>query len=213
MSAAPLWRWGDPLPPLVELLGRGGILAVPTESSYGLGADPLSTAGVAAVYRLKGREPQKPLPIVISRVEQLVPLGIDPESPEVQRLRQHWPAALSAVLPTARRVPAAAGGGTLAVRMPASRLLRRLLDALGTALTATSANRSGEAPVVAPGEAAALLAGEDAVVVDGGVLPGGPPSTLVAFEAAGVRLLRRGSFPVEEILSGAGERIPEEEKR
>ncbi len=89
--------------------------------------------------------------------------------------------------------------------MPAHEGLRRLLAALGTPLTATSANPAGGVPVVDPEAAAALLAGEDAAVVDGGRLPGGPPSTLVVWRpgagAAGGRfeVLRAGAFPAERL--------------
>jgi tRNA A37 threonylcarbamoyladenosine synthetase subunit TsaC/SUA5/YrdC len=72
-----------------------------------------------------------------------------------------------------------------------------LLAALGHGLTATSANRGGEPPIVDPAALADLLAGEDAMVVDGGVLPGGPPSTLVAIEGDRVVVLRSGRFPAE----------------
>jgi tRNA A37 threonylcarbamoyladenosine synthetase subunit TsaC/SUA5/YrdC len=77
--------------------------------------------------------------------------------------------------------------------------LRRLLAGLGHGLTATSANQSGGAPVLDPQGAAALLAGEDAMIVDGGILPGGPPSTIMAIEESGPVVLRAGSFPVERL--------------
>jgi L-threonylcarbamoyladenylate synthase len=199
-STARRWRFGEPPAPLARLVRRGGILAVPTESSYGLGVDPSSPVGVAAVYRVKSRDAHKPLPVVIADLAQLVPLGIDPDSPVVRRLAALWPAALACVLPTSLPLPAAAGGGTLAVRIPAHADLRALLAGLGLPLTATSANLSGEAPVVDPTTAAALLAGEDAAVVDGGRLPGGPPSTLIAPRPdGGFVVLRRGSFPPERI--------------
>jgi L-threonylcarbamoyladenylate synthase len=201
---APLWRPGEPVEPLRALLARGGILALPTESSYGLGADPGNPVGVAAVYRVKGRGEEKPLPIVISHPDQLVALGIDPAAPGLAAVARHWPAPLSVLLPTALPVPAAAGSGTLAVRVPDQPLLRQLLAALGTALTATSANRSGEPALLDPAAVSTLLAGEDAVVVDGGALPGGAPSTIVAATAGGLEVIRRGRFPVEEIGGGRG---------
>ena len=74
-----------------------------------------------------------------------------------------------------------------------------LLAALGLALTATSANRSGEPPALDPAAAAGLLAGTDSMVVDGGALPGGPPSTLVAIEGDGLVVLRTGRFPSERL--------------
>ncbi|MBW8879180.1 MAG: L-threonylcarbamoyladenylate synthase [Acidobacteria bacterium] len=208
----PVWRWGDPVAPLRALLARGGVLAIPTESSYGLGADPWNAAGVEAVYRIKDRERGKPLPVVVAAVEQMADLGIDPDLNIVKRLSAHWPApltvALPLVLPGARPLPASAGEGTLAVRVPGHEGLRELLAAIGHGLTATSANRSGGEPVLDPAELPELLAGEDAMIVDGGVLPGGPPSTLVAIRGDGLVVLRPGKFPAERLIAmtadGAG---------
>lgn len=189
--------------PLRALLARGGVLAIPTESSYGLGADPRNLSGVEAVYRVKEREAGKALPVVVSGRGQLadlgVNLGVDPNLYIVDCLFEHWPAPLTAVLPIARPLPASAGADTLAVRVPDHEGLRSLLAELGHGLTATSANRSGEAPILDPAEAAALLSGTDAVVVDGGILPGGPPSTLVAIEGGGLVVLRAGRFPSERL--------------
>jgi L-threonylcarbamoyladenylate synthase len=198
------WRPGDPVEPLRSLVARGGVLAIPTESSYGLGADPRNPVGVEAIYRIKERERGKPLPVVVADLGQLRDLGIDPGLPILEALSACWPAPLTAVLPVAWPLPAAAGEPTLAVRIPAHDGLRRLLAELGTGLTATSANRSGEAPVLDPEGAAELLAGADAIVVDGGVLPGGLPSTLVAIEASGPVVLRTGSYPVERLRERLG---------
>jgi L-threonylcarbamoyladenylate synthase len=206
-TPAPTWHWGDPIQPLRELLARGGVLAIPTESSYGLGADPRSPAGVAAIYRVKEREAGKALPVVVSGREQLASLGIEPgvnlgagaNLYIVERLFELWPAPLTVVLPISRPLPAAAGGDRLAVRVPEHGKLRELLAALGHGLTATSANRSGGEPILDPAAAAELLAGEEAVIVDGGVLPGGPPSTLVAIEDGGLVVLRTGRFPAERL--------------
>lgn len=199
-----IWSWGDPVEPLRELLRRGGVLAIPTESSYGLGADPRNRKGVEAIYRIKGREPRKALPVVVADLEQLAGLGIDPDLSILKVLSACWPGPLTAVLPIKRpvvgtEIPAAAGEPALAVRIPGHEGLRSLLAALGHGLTATSANPSGGEPVLDPQGAADLLEGEDAVVVDGGVLPGGLPSTLVAIEEGGPVVLRTGRFPVERL--------------
>jgi L-threonylcarbamoyladenylate synthase len=187
--------------PLRALLARGGVLAIPTESSYGLGADPWNAAGVEAVYRIKDRERGKPLPVVVAGVEELPGLGIDPDLNIVKRLSAHWPGPLTVVLPVARPLPATAGERTLAVRVPGHERLRELLAALGHGLTATSANRSGGEPVLDPAELPELLAGEDAVIVDGGVLPGGPPSTLVAIRGDGLVVLRPGKLTAERLIA------------
>jgi L-threonylcarbamoyladenylate synthase len=155
---------------------------------------------VEAIYRIKGREAGKALPVVVAGSEQLADLGVDPNLDIVERLCELWPAPLTAVLPTRKPLPAATGERTLAVRVPAHEGLRKLLAELGHGLTATSANRSGGEPVLDPAGAAELLAGEDAVVVDGGVLPGGPPSTLVAIEGEGLVVLRTGRFPTERLM-------------
>jgi len=185
------------------------VLAIPTESSYGLGADPGNPAGVETIYRIKQRERGKPLPVVVAGLEQLAPLGIkpgidlgiDPDLNIVKRLFALWPAALTVILPVARPLPASAGESGLAVRVPGHERLRELLAALGHGLTATSANRSGGEPVLDPAELPELLAGEDAMIVDGGVLPGGPPSTLVAIRGEGLVVLRAGRFPAERLIA------------
>jgi L-threonylcarbamoyladenylate synthase len=189
----PVWRFGDPVEPLRALLARGGVLAVPTESSYALGVDPRNRTGVETVYRIKEREAGKALPVVVADRGQLTDLGIDPDLPILEALLACWPGPLTVVLPLV------ADAGTVAVRIPGHEGLRRLLAELGHGLTATSANRSGGEPIVDLLDLPALLAGEDAVIVDAGTLPGGPPSTLVAIEGGAPVVLRTGSYPVERL--------------
>jgi L-threonylcarbamoyladenylate synthase len=197
---------------LRALRSRGGVIAFPTESSYGLGVDPQSAVGVAAIEWIKRRrgvsdEPGKPLPVVIADLSQLAALGIDPDSDSVRRFAPFWPAPLTAVLPLIEGVdlPATLGGRTLAVRIPAHSELRALLAAIGP-LTATSANRTGEPPLLDASEVAALLteAGVVNFAVVAGKAPGGPPSTLVESFGDEIRILRQGPFPAERLLgSGA----------
>jgi L-threonylcarbamoyladenylate synthase len=206
-SRVRVFRFGDPIAPLRDLLRRGGIVAIPTESSYGLAVDPWNPRGVEAVYRVKGREAGKALPVVVAGRGQLAGLGVDPNLYIVGRLLALWPAPLTAVLPIGQPLPASAGERTLAVRVPDHAELRELLAALGHGLTATSANPSGGEPVLDAAGAAELLAGVDAMdamVVDGGTLPGGLPSTLVAIEGEGVKVLRTGRFPAGRLVEAFG---------
>jgi L-threonylcarbamoyladenylate synthase len=203
MSQPPsLWRFGDDLAPLRELLARGGILAIPTESSYGLAADPRNPVGVEAIFAAKGRARINPLPVVVAGVNQLPELGIAANSPALAEAARWWPAPLSVLLPFARgkELPAAAGATELAVRVPAHSRLRELLAILGP-LTATSANPSGQPPILDPLAAQEFLRGSNARVIDGGSLPGGAPSTLVQWTGAGWRVLRPGSFPTDLLFS------------
>lgn len=205
-AAAPRhWRPGDPPAELGALLDRGGILAVPTESSYGLAAEPRDARGVAAIYRLKGRQAALALPVVAADLDQLAALGVAVEAPLFRRLAALWPAPLSLVVPVPPGLPAAAGGDTLAVRVPDHPPLLRLLRALGRALTATSANRSGDPPITDPAVLPRLLAGWDAAIVDGGRLAGGAPSTLLALDEGVLTVLRRGSYPMADLRR----RVPE----
>ncbi len=198
MNEVARWRAGDGVAPLAAALARGGLLAIPTESSYGLAVDPRDGAGVEAIFRLKGRERGKPLPVVAADREQILALGVAPGEPALAWAQARWPAALSVLLPIAAPLPASGGERTLAVRIPAHAPLRELLARLGRPLTATSANPSGGEPYLDPDALVGWLAaaGSDAVVVDGGLLPGGPPSTLVAWRAAGVEVLRRGRVEI-----------------
>ena len=199
------WCWGESLAPLRAVVERGGVLAVPTESSYGLAVDPRDPRGVEVIYRLKGRQRGLPLPVVAGSLEQLGALGVAIDEPLFRRLASLWPAPLSLVVAASRGLPAAAGGDTLAVRLPGHRPLLELLQGLGLALTATSANRSGEPPITDPSELSDLLAGSDALIVDGGRLGGGPPSTMLALGDDGLTMLRRGGYPIADLRR----RVPE----
>ncbi len=177
-----------------ELLAAGGVLAIPTESSYGLGVDPRDPRGVEAIYRLKGRERGKALPVVAADVAQLLALGVEAGSEALGWARPRWPAALTVVLPLAAPIAASAGAPTIAARIPAHAGLRAVLGELGHALTATSANPSGELPLTDPAAVGSWLAasGEKFFVVDQGETPGGSPSTLVEVSAGQVKILRKG---------------------
>jgi len=202
---------------------------IPTESSYGLAVDPRNATGVAAIYRLKGREAGKALPVVAADRQQVVALGVAPGLPDLpdwDRLERVWPprgaGAVTVVLPIERPLPATAGEATVAVRVPGHEGLRRLLAGLGRPLTATSANRSGEPPVLDGDRAERLVAAasadggppaEDVVVIDGGTLPGGPPSTIVRLAGGGegrdlreleIEVLREGAVRSEEIVRRLG---------
>ena len=202
-----VWRWGDSLRAVRELLAAGGLLGIPTESSYALAADPRSSEGVDTVFRFKERSTDKPLPVVIGELEHLSMLGVDLQDPHLQALAGLWPAPLSIVVPIRRPLPAASGGSSLAVRIPDHPGLVEMLTDLRAPLTATSANRSGEPPVCDPIELAHRLEGWPALIVDDGRLPGGLPSTMVRLGPGGLQILRVGRYPVavlEQRLSDLG---------
>ncbi len=169
---------------------------IPTESSYGLAVDPRSEKGVELVYRVKRRERGKPLPVVAASVEQILELTGGPSDRLLEWASDRWPAPLTVLLDCDAGWPAQATSKHLAVRIPAHGGLLSLLAVCGP-LTATSANLSGEPAVLDPDELDRVLGGHPAVLIDGGILPGGEPSTMVSCADGRLRILREGRFPIE----------------
>jgi tRNA threonylcarbamoyl adenosine modification protein (Sua5/YciO/YrdC/YwlC family) len=179
----------------VEVVAAGGVVLIPTESFYGLGADPRNAAAVARVLGLKGRPEALGLPVVCCDWNQLEQLVEIPPGHRV-KLSRIWPAALSVV--AAENTPTAAGrSGTLAIRIPDHDALRALLYRTGP-LTATSANGHGDPPCIRVDEALTSLCGEPDLILDGGTLRGGKVSTMVDLMAEEGRVIRPGAVAWEK---------------
>jgi L-threonylcarbamoyladenylate synthase len=152
---------------------------------------------VESVYRIKVRERGKALPVVVADIEQALALGVVPGFLELEVLEALWPAPLTVVLSLSENLPASAGSATLAVRIPAHPRTRQLLHDVKCPLTATSANRSGEPPILETQALEPLLKDRLAIIVDGGRLPGGAPSTIVEWRGPLLRVLRPGAYNPE----------------
>ncbi len=189
------WRQGDDLALLQKAYEKGVPIAIPTESSYGLGVDPWNAEAVQRVFQLKNRSKGIPLPVVVGSIAGLSRLGVATNQPILSWAEDRWPAALSVILQVERALPASAGRKDLAVRIPDYGLLRTLLDRLGP-LTATSANSSGASPLLRVEQVREWFGEREGVVIDGGDLPGGLPSTLVGELDGKLNVLRRGPYPV-----------------
>ncbi|HLF56424.1 MAG TPA: L-threonylcarbamoyladenylate synthase [Thermoanaerobaculia bacterium] len=192
------WGFGDDPEVVRAALDHGAVVAFPTESSYGLGVDPTDDRAVEALFRLKDRGAGKALPVVAADLAALGRLGVDLAARPMVWASLRWPAALTVVAPLARPIAASGGRTELAVRIPDHGPLRALLAALGRPLTATSANPAGAEPYLDPDAVAAWLerSGCEALVVGREPAPGGPPSTLVAFEGDAPRVLRQGRVAI-----------------
>lgn len=173
----------------VEVLAAGGVVVVPTESFYGLAADPLQAAAVERVRALKGRPPDLGLPVLCADWQQLEDLVIVPERfrPKLSRI---WPAAVTVILPVRKPVPAATAE-TLAVRIPGHSGLRALLYRSGP-VTGTSANSHKMPPCISVDDAVRSLASEPDLALDAGRTGGGQPSTIVDLTAETPRVVRAG---------------------
>lgn len=177
---------------LRALLAAGGVAAVPTETFYGLAANPKSEGGVQRVFEAKGRDDGKPLPVLFGAREQLEHLGVAASRELLDRFFLIWPAPLTVVLPLERPIAASRGLSTLAVRMPGTRPLILLLESIG-AVTGTSANLAGEPPQDDPDAVAAAFGSTLDMIVDGGKTPGAEPSTLVDATVDPPVVLREGA--------------------
>lgn len=174
---------------------QGGVLLLPTESYYGLGADPWNEVGVKRVFAMKARPAELDLPVLCADWQQVEALVVIPEEFRI-KLARLWPAALTVVLPTVDDVPAARSG-TMAVRIPAHAELRALLYRLGP-LTGTSANRHGDPPSTTVDGALASLAEAPDLVLDAGATAGGMTSTMVDLSRGEPEILRLGACTWEE---------------
>ena len=176
-----------------RLLLDGGVAAIPTETFYALAADPRSDAGVARIFRIKGRDDGKPLLTLFSDRSQLAALGVSADPATLDRFLRIWPAPLTVVLPLSEEIAASRSAPALAVRMPADAAVRELLSGVGP-LTGTSANRSGAPALADPDEVAAALGDDLDVLVDGGRTRGGQPSTVLDATRTPPVVLRAGAF-------------------
>jgi L-threonylcarbamoyladenylate synthase len=184
----------DALRQAANVLRGGGLVAFPTETVYGLGANALDPAAVARIFAAKGRPANNPLIMHVARTEQARELAtVWPV--EAERLAaKFWPGPLTLVLPRAPRVPeiVTAGAATVALRVPAHPIARALLEAANLPIAAPSANRSNQ---ISPTTAEHVLRGLGSAVdllLDGGPASGGLESTVLDLSINPPRLLRPG---------------------
>jgi L-threonylcarbamoyladenylate synthase len=197
-----------------EILRGGGLVAVPTETVYGLAARADSDAAVAAIYRAKGRPDFNPLIVHVASLDMARRMArFDARADDLAA--RFWPGPLTLVLPlreTSGLAPAVTAGlPTVALRMPDQPLTARLLQELGLPLAAPSANRSGAVSPTEPAHVAASLGPGVEAVLDGGACPRGLESTIVALRADGWQLLRPGPLSEADIADLLGPRLPFED--
>jgi L-threonylcarbamoyladenylate synthase len=199
LARSPLERCADSasLAEAAEILARGGLVAFPTETVYGLGADATSDAAVARIFAAKGRPEINPL---IAHVASLDSARTQGEfSREASRLAEvFWPGPLTLVVPAAPGIGicprARAGRDTIALRIPSHPVALALVTAAGRPIAAPSANRSGRVSPVTAEHVVEDLDGAVDLVLDGGRCPLGLESTIVACLDGPPRLLRSGAL-------------------
>jgi L-threonylcarbamoyladenylate synthase len=193
---------GAGIPAAVSLLAGGELVALPTETVYGLGADALDPAACAKIFEAKDRPLSDPLIVHVPSIDWLDRLAVVPEA--ARRLAENfWPGPLTLVLPRRETVPdlVTAGQETVAIRMSSHPLFREVLKAFGRPVAAPSANRFGRISPTCVEHVLAELEGRIPLVLDGGPCAHGIESTIVLVAADGLHILRNGPVTAEELAA------------
>ncbi|MGQ9646841.1 MAG: L-threonylcarbamoyladenylate synthase [Thermodesulfobacteriota bacterium] len=189
-----------------EIIRRGGLVAFPTETVYGLGADAFNPIAVARIFEVKKRPYFDPLIVHVSNPNDLHRLVAEVPITARRLLEQFWPGPLTLVLKKKEAVPDIVTSGlpTVAVRMPRHPMTLRLISLSGTPIVGPSANRFGYLSPTTAEHVREQLRDQIDFVLDGGPCDVGVESTIISFAEENPRLLRAGGIPVEEIETTAG---------
>lgn len=197
---ARIWVWreaeaGALLSEAREVLARGGVMALPTETFYGLAVNPFREEALRRLFRIKERPLEKPVLLLVAGSEMLSQVAGAVSEVAASLMRRFWPGPLTLILPARPdlSVLLTGGTGTVGVRQPRHSITLRLVAALGYPVTGTSANRSGQGPLTRAVEVAQEFGEELDLVLDAGPCPGGEPSTIVDVSRSPARLVRPGA--------------------
>jgi L-threonylcarbamoyladenylate synthase len=187
----------------VRVLREGGVVAFPTETFYGLGADARNEAAVEKIFRIKGRNFRNPLSVIVANDREVIPLVEEIPAAAKILMQTFWPGPLTLIFRAAPSVSSRLTGGTgkIGIRVSSHPIARFLAAGLAGPLTATSANPSG-GPECSSADAVIRTLGDlpDAVI-DGGATPGGAGSTILDVTGFPPRILREGAIPRSLILN------------
>ena len=191
-----------------HFLTRGCVVGIPTDTFYGLAADPFNLAAVDEIYRVKGRPETRALPILVNSLEQALMLFRDrKEGPGgaprnfMRLVEQFWPGGLTLVMDASNRVPlkVTANTGKVALRWPKSAVVDQLIHEFEGPITGTSANVSGFPSCSGADQVMKQLGGRLPLVLDGGDTGAALPSTIIELRGEEWKVLREGAIPVTEI--------------
>jgi L-threonylcarbamoyladenylate synthase len=201
-----IWKWreedaGAFWDEARTVLRRHGIIAVPTETFFGLAVNPFQEEALSRLFALKDRAPEKPVLVLVAGPEMLAQVVREVPEAATRLMARFWPGPLTIIFPSLPHLPRllTGGNGTIGVRQPRQSLTCRLITALGHPITGTSANRTGRRPLVRAAEVARELGDGVDLILDAGPCPGGLPSTIVDVTKASPRLVRAGAIPPAEL--------------
>ena len=174
---------------------RSGLIAIPTETFYGLGVNPFDRIALDRLSTVKGRPEGKPILVLVSSQDELSSFAEHVPVAATVLMEAFWPGALTILFPARASVPTAvtAGTGRIGIRLSSCQPLREVLARVG-ALTGTSANRAGTPPAQTAGEVERSFGAEVDVIIDAGPTPGGLPSTVIEADET-LHIVREGAIP------------------
>ena len=190
----------------VRLILQGRVVAFPTDTFYGLGADPFNLAAVSEIFRIKRRAADRPLPLLVDSIDQAIDLVQNPPKLFFSLAQKFWPGALTLVVPASRQIPlkVTANTGKVGLRWPQAPFVVALIAAAGRPLTGTSANLSDMESCSTADEVDCQIGDVLPLILDGGLTPGGSASTVVELMGEAGRIVRQGAIPESELKEYLG---------
>lgn len=190
-----------------SVIARGQVVGVPTDTFYGLAADPFNLAAVEMVYRIKGRPEQKALPVLVNSIEQAVSLVRDLPDAFLQLAQKFWPGPLTMVVDAVSKMPLKVTGNTgrIALRWSAGKVACAVIEASGGPVTGTSANISGFPACSSAGQLIKQMGDRLPLILDAGESKATLASTIVDLRGDEWRILREGTISEKQIQQAIDE--------
>ncbi len=184
-----------------RLILSGKVVAFPTDTVYGLGADPFNLAAITEIFRIKHRSAERPIPLLVSSIDQAADMVDDPPQLFFTLAKKFWPGPLTIVVPASRQIPLklTANTGRVGIRWPRYPLAEALIAAVDRPLTGTSANLSDHPTCSTADEVEEQLGDSLPLILDGGKTAGDIPSTVVLLDGDHARILRFGGVSESEL--------------
>ncbi|MGH2548188.1 MAG: L-threonylcarbamoyladenylate synthase [Thermomicrobiales bacterium] len=182
-----------------EAIVNGGVIAIPTDTVYGLAASHTIGDALDRIFLIKGRPVDRTLPILVSSIDALARVSDHFDERIARLLDELWPGPLTVALPARRGLlpHLVARDGTIGARMPNHPLALEIIEKAGGAIACTSANRSGEPPATSASMVAASVGTAVDLTIDGGQAPGGVPSTVITISGENLTVVREGALSAE----------------
>jgi len=186
-----------------ERLLHGEVIAIPTDTVYGLAADPFNLSAVEEIYRVKGRPDERALPILVNSLDQAMLLSREVPRNFLRLAEEFWPGALTLVVDASHRLPlkVTANTGRIALRWPRSEVVARLIEEFDGPLTGTSANLSGSPACTGAEQVFTQLGDRLQLILDVGETKSASPSTIVELHGEKWKVLREGAISSKEIAT------------